>query len=319
MSHPARRVVTVGLHVADVLGRYVDAIPPGQGLALLDEIRLTVAGTAAATAVDLARLGVAVSTVGAVGDDALGAFLRSTMADEGVDVTGLAVRPERPTSATMLPIRRDGSRPALHVIGSNAAIAPEDLPSIDLSDVAVLHLGGTCLLPGIDGSPSVELLRRARAAGVVTTMDFIPTGAAADRDAVLPCLGFVDYLFPSEEDALSFAGAPTLDEAIAFYLDAGVSTLVITRGAAGVSISNRQNRDMRLPAYDVAVVDTTGCGDAFSAGFISGLVDGVDVREAAERGLACGSLVATGLGSDAGLRSAADVERLRAGGVRGAV
>lgn len=319
MSYPARRVVTVGLHVADVLGRYVDAIPPGQGLALLDEIRLTVAGTAAATAVDLARLGVPVATVGAVGDDALGVFLRSTMADEGVDVTGLAVRPEWPTSATMLPIRRDGSRPALHVIGSNAAIAPEDLASIDLSDVAVLHLGGTCLLPGVDGAPSVGLLRRARDAGVVTTMDFIPTGGAGDRDAVLPCLPFVDYLFPSEEDALSFAGASSIDEAIAFYLDAGVSTLVITRGAAGVSISTRASRDMRLPAYAVDVVDTTGCGDAFSAGFIVGLMDGADVTEAAERGLACGSLVATGLGSDAGLHSAADVARLRAEGVRGAV
>ncbi|WP_285137610.1 sugar kinase [Microbacterium sp. lyk4-40-TSB-66] len=319
MSHPARRVVTVGLHVADVLGRYVDAIPPGQGLALLDEIRLTVAGTAAATAVDLARLGVPVATVGAVGDDALGVFLRSTMADEGVDVTGLAVRLERPTSATMLPIRRDGSRPALHVIGSNAAIAPEDLASIDLSDVAVLHLGGTCLLPGIDGAPSVDLLRRAREAGVVTTMDFIPTGGAGDRDAVLPCLPFVDHLLPSEEDALSFAGAATLDEAIAFYLDAGVGTLVVTRGAAGVSISTRDSRDMRRAAYVVDVVDTTGCGDAFSAGFISGLVGGADVAEAAERGLACGSLVATGLGSDAGLHSAADVARLRAEGVRGAV
>ncbi len=99
-----RRVVTAGLHVADVLGRYVDAIPPGQGLALLDEIRLTVAGTAAATAVDLARLGVPVATVGAVGDDALGVFLRSTMAGEGVDIDGLVVRSERPTSATMLPI-----------------------------------------------------------------------------------------------------------------------------------------------------------------------------------------------------------------------
>lgn len=319
MSYPARRVVTVGLHVADVLGRYVDAIPPGQGLALLDEIRLTVAGTAAATAVDLARLGVPVATVGAVGDDALGVFLRSTMADEGVDVTGLAVRPERPTSATMLPIRRDGSRPALHVIGSNAAIAPEDLASIDLSDVAVLHLGGTCLLPGVDGAPSVGLLRRARDAGVATTMDFIPTGGAGDRDAVLPCLPFVDYLFPSEEDALSFAGASSIDEAIAFYLDAGVSTLVITRGAAGVSISTRDHRDMRRPAYAVDVVDTTGCGDAFSAGFIWGLVSGADVVEAAERGLVCGSLVATGLGSDAGLHSAADVARLRAEGVRGAV
>jgi sugar/nucleoside kinase (ribokinase family) len=319
MPEPTRRVVTVGLHVADVLGRYVDAIPPGQGLALLDEIRLTVAGTAAATAVDLARLGVPVATVGAVGDDALGVFLRSTMADEGVDVTGLAVRPERPTSATMLPIRRDGSRPALHVIGSNAAIAPEDLASIDLSDAAVLHLGGTCLLPGIDGAPSVDLLRRAREAGAVTTMDFIPTGGAGDRDAVLPCLPFVDYLFPSEEDALSFAGAATLDEAITFYLDAGVGTLVITRGAAGVSISTSASRDMRLPAYVVDVVDTTGCGDAFSAGFIGGLVDRADVAEAAERGLACGSLVATGLGSDAGLRAAADVARLRAGGVRGPV
>lgn len=317
MPQPARRVVTAGLHVADVLGRYVEAIPPGQGLALLDEIRLTVAGTAAATAVDLARLGVPVATVGAVGDDALGVFLRSTMHGEGVDVSALAVRTERPTSATMLPIRRDGSRPALHVIGSNAAIGAEDLASLDLDGVGVLHLGGTCLLPGIDGAPSVELLRRARAAGVVTTMDFIPTGSPADRDAVLPCLPFVDYLFPSEEDALSFAGAGTLDEAIAFYLDAGVSTLVITRGAAGVSISTADERDMRLPAYVVDVVDTTGCGDAFSAGFIWGLIDGVGVAECAERGLACGSLVATGLGSDAGLHGPADVERLRAGGVRG--
>lgn len=314
-----RRVLTVGLHVADVLGRYVDAIPAGQGLALLDEIRLTVAGTAAATAVDLARLGVPVATVGAVGDDALGVFLRSTMAAEGVDVDTLAVRSAHPTSATMLPIRRDGSRPALHVIGSNAAIRADDLAAVDLDEVAVLHLGGTCLLPGIDGAPSVALLRRARAAGVVTTMDFIPTGDPADRDAVLPCLPFVDYLFPSEEDALSFAGAATLDEAISFYLDAGVTTVVITRGAAGVSISTRERRDMRLAAYAVDVVDTTGCGDAFSAGFIWGLVDGADVVEAAERGLACGSLVATGLGSDAGLHSVSDVARLRAEGVRGAV
>jgi sugar/nucleoside kinase (ribokinase family) len=241
------------------------------------------------------------------------------MAAEGVDVAGLVVRPERPTSATMLPIRRDGSRPALHVIGSNASIGPDDLASIDLGDVAVLHLGGTCLLPGIDAAPSVDLLRRAREAGVVTTMDFIPTGGEGDRDAVLPCLPFVDYLFPSEEDALSFAGASSLEEAIAFYLDAGVSTLVVTRGAAGVSISTRAERDMRLAAYAVDVVDTTGCGDAFSAGFIWGLVSGADVVEAAERGLACGSLVATGLGSDAGLHTAADVDRLRAEGARGAV
>ncbi len=77
------KVLTVGLHVADVLGRYVSAIPEGQGLALLDEIRLTVAGTAAATAVNLAKLGVDVDTVGVVGDDALGEFMTRTMTSAG--------------------------------------------------------------------------------------------------------------------------------------------------------------------------------------------------------------------------------------------
>ncbi|MFT4229031.1 MAG: sugar kinase [Microbacterium sp.] len=310
------RALTVGLHVADVLGRYVSQIPPAQGIALLDEIRLTVAGTAAATAVDLARLDVPVSTVGVVGADALGDYLRSAMAAEGVDVSRLRVSAEHPTSATMLPIRPDGSRPALHVIGSNAALGADDLADGILDGVAVLHLGGSCLLPGIDGAVGADLLRRARERGIATTMDFIPSGAPGDRDAVLPCLPFVDYLLPSLEDALSFAGAADRDAAIGFYRDAGVSTLLITMGAEGVSISDDEVRDLRLPAWDVDVVDTTGCGDAFSAGFIAGLLAGEAPSEAAEWGLAAGSLVATGLGSDAGLHGRDDLDRLRATGRR---
>ncbi|WP_210481528.1 carbohydrate kinase family protein [Naasia sp. SYSU D00948] len=295
------KVLTVGLHVADVLGRYVSAIPEGQGIALLDEIRLTVAGTAAATAVNLAKLGVSVDTVGVVGDDALGEFMSRTMTSAGVGCDRLRVSPTHPTSATMLPIRPDGSRPALHVIGSNAALTADDVPDEALDGVEVLHLGGSCLLPGIDGAPSADLLRRAKERGITVTMDFIPTGAASDPDALLPCFPYVDYVLPSLEDALSFAGASTRQEAIDFYLDAGVSTVIITMGGEGVSISTRESIDERLQAYEVDVVDTTGCGDAFSAGLIAGLVEGASVTEAAELGIACGSLVATGLGSDAGI------------------
>ena len=323
MSAPSpRRVVTAGLHVADILGRYVERIPDAQGIALLEEIRLTVAGTAAAIAVNLAKLGVDVATVGAIGDDALGRFLSTTMAEAGVDVTRLRVSPDHPTSATMLPIRPDGSRPALHVIGSNGAISADDLSDEILDGISVLHLGGSCLLPGIDGTPSADLLRRARERGVVTTMDFIPAGRPEDRDAILPCLPYVDVLLPSLEDALSFAGAADRDAAIDFYLAAGVRTLVITMGGEGVSISSAARRDHRLPAYDVDVVDTTGCGDAFSAGFITAVLDGADAADpdgaaqAAEWGLACGSLVATGLGSDAGFTSRADLEQFRATGRR---
>lgn len=304
-------VVTVGMHVADVLGRYVEGIPAGQGIALLDEIRLTVAGTAAATAVDLAKLGVDVGTVGVVGADALGTFLRDSMRASGVDVSRLRVDPHTPTSATMLPIRRDGSRPALHVVGTNARLTEQDVPDEALRGARVVHLGGTCLLPGIDGAPSARLLERARAFGAMTTMDFIPTGSDSDREAVMACLPHVDYLFPSEEDALSFAGAATRAEAIEFYRRAGVGTVVITMGGDGVSVSDADGTDRRLAAYDVSVVDTTGCGDAFSAGFILAVTEGASADEAAEWGLCCGSLVATGLGSDAGITDRAALEEFR--------
>lgn len=306
------RVITFGLHIADVLGRYVTDIPPGQGLEVIDEIRITVAGTAAATAVDLAKLGVDVATVGAVGCDALGAYIRQAMADAGVNTQALKTVEDVQTSATILPIRPDGSRPALHVVGANSRIKVEDLPEAELDNLQVFHLGGVCLMDGVDGQPAAGLLKRMRELGVTTTVDCLPRGQDSDYDALLPVLPYVDFFFPSYEDALRIAGCDSRQAAIDYFLDRGVGTLVITMGGEGISISQRGSDEIRLPAYEVNVLDTTGCGDAFSAGFIAGLVDGLSPTEAAEYGLAAGSMVATGLGSDAGIVDRASVEEFRA-------
>ena len=84
-------VVTLGAHVLDILGRYVTHIPEGQGSVLLDEIRLAPAGSAAGTAVGLAKLGLEVATVGAVGDDALGdVLIRALNASASIPVTSFA-------------------------------------------------------------------------------------------------------------------------------------------------------------------------------------------------------------------------------------
>lgn len=296
------RVLTVGMHLADVLGRHVESIPDGQGIQLLDEIRLTVAGTAAATAVNLAHLGADVSTVGVVGSDALGSFITSQMGEAGVSTMYLRTDPSSPTSATILPIRKDGSRPALHVVSTNGKLGEQDLHAELLEGISVLHLGGTGLLPGIDGEPSANFLRTAKKLGIVVTMDFIPSRSslAADRSAIEPCLPYVDYLLPSDDDAYYIAGSGNdRQQAIDYYLNAGVKNVLITMGPDGVSISDKNNRDIRIPAFDVDVIDTTGCGDAFSAGFIASLIEGAETRDAANFALACGSLMATGLGSDA--------------------
>ena len=111
-------MTVLGAHILDVLGRPVEEIPPGQGSVRLKEIRATAAGTAAGTGVDLAKLGARVRAVGALGDDLLGDIVIAAMARHGVDTAGLIRKKEAQTSATILPIRPNGERPAFHVPGA---------------------------------------------------------------------------------------------------------------------------------------------------------------------------------------------------------
>src|SRR5690625_7008 len=92
------QVVSFGAHIADALGWPFTAVPPGQQLAFLEKIKFTVAGTAAAPSVNLAKLGVEVATVGRLGDDSIGEFVRTTMDGYGVDTRHLIVDPELQTS-----------------------------------------------------------------------------------------------------------------------------------------------------------------------------------------------------------------------------
>ncbi|NAZ82049.1 sugar kinase [Kineococcus sp. R8] len=305
------QVVSFGAHIADALGWPFTAVPPGQQLAMLEEIRFTVAGTAAAPAVDLAKLGVDVSAVGRIGDDAIGEFVRTTMAGHGVDVTHLVVDAQRQTSASLLTVRADGSRPALHVLGANAALTEDDVPWEEVARADVFHLGGAFVLPGIDGAPMARILRRVKELGVTTTVDFLMSPRPDAQELIAAALPHVDYLLPNVEEAGWLVGTEDRAEIVRWLHDHGVGCTVLTLGREGVSLARNGSAEVVLPAFAVDVVDTTGCGDAFTAGFVSGLLGGLDELAAAERGLACGSLVATGLGSDAGIVDLAQVEEFR--------
>src|SRR3954469_3584513 len=111
------RAVCLGAHVLDVLARPVDTIPEGQAGVLVEEIRVAPAGAAGGTAVTLAKLGADVHSAGGVGRDLLGEMLVGMLEERGVDTAALVRRPDVQTSASVLPIRPNGDRPALHVIG----------------------------------------------------------------------------------------------------------------------------------------------------------------------------------------------------------
>jgi sugar/nucleoside kinase (ribokinase family) len=294
-------IVSMGVHILDVLGRHVSEIPPGQNIALIDEIRITAAGTAAGTAVDMAKLGCKVVAVGAAGDDEMGNVLLGIMNRYGIDTSYMKRKKGVQTSGTMLPIRPNGERPALHVMGTNATFCFEDVPQEVVRNADFVHIGGFYLMPKFDGEDTVKTLKVAREGKAITTMDILGIKQVNMADKILPAMPYLDYFMPNLEEAQMITGLTDLDELCDFFLNAGAKHVVLKMGARGSLIKDKAGMRLRIPAFKVAVVDTTGCGDAWTGGFIAGLSRGMTIEEAAQLGSACGSLVATGLGSDAGI------------------
>jgi sugar/nucleoside kinase (ribokinase family) len=298
-------VVSLGIHILDVLGRPVTRIPPRQDVDLIEEIRLTVAGTAAGTSVDLAKLGADVLAMGAIGEDAAGNFIVDTMNRYGIDTCGLTRKPGVQTSATMLPIRPNGERPALHVLGANAELTEDDVDLEAIARARHLHFGGTYLMPKLDGAPTARILQFARERGVPITLDLIAIDRPDLREVIEPALPFVDYFMPGLDEARMISGLEDRYDVIRFFLDRGVRTTVFKMGSDGSSIAWRNEsgglEEIRVPAFAAAVVDSTGCGDAYCAGFIVGLLRGWELVECARFGTAAAGLVIGGLGSDAGI------------------
>lgn len=299
-------VAAVGVHVLDTHVLGIESIPAGSDGQLVETIRMSPAGTAGGTAVVLARLGARVRSYGAVGTDPLGDTLLALLAREGVAVDGLVRKAEAQTSASVLPVRPDGDRPAWHCIGANGAFTLDDLPDDLLDGVTHLHLGGPEFL---GGEAAGQLLGKARAAGVTTSVDVLAPGDADMLAWIADALPHTDFLLPNDEQVLGFTGAASLAEGAQALLGHGVGCVAVTQGAKGALVATASGV-VEVPAFPIEVVDTTGCGDAFSAGFLRGLSLGLAPAEAARLGCATAAQVARGLGTDAGSYDLATVQEL---------
>ncbi len=298
-SHPT--VASMGTYIVDILGRPVSELPRGQISSLLEEIRITVAGTAGGTSVDLARLGAKVIAMGATGRDNVGDFLVSVLLAEGIDPSHLARKEGVQTSATMLPIHPDGSRPAWHVPGANATFVLDDVDWDALATCDAVHLGGLTALPGVDGAPAGEILAYARRHGALTTADCLGVRGDAPAELLAQCLPQVDIFMPNDGEALTATGETDVHAAAKRLHSLGASCVIIKRGPQGCLILDGDG-ERSVPTSEATVIDTTGCGDAFCAGVIVARCAGWPIDEAARLGCATGTLNVRGLGSDAGAR-----------------
>src|SRR4051794_29530450 len=239
--------IAMGVHVVDVLARPVEAIPEGQGGALVEEIRITAAGSAGGTALVLAKLGCEVRSMGAIGTDAVGNMLRGLLRRDGVDIELLVRRDGVQTSASVLPIRPDGSRPAFHVVGANATYGPDDVDWDAMDGVTHLHLGGPEFM---GGEAAAQIASRARERGIIVSADILAPGDSGITDWIAPLFAQLDYLLPNDEQTTGLSGEAALATAGRWFVDRGVGCVAATCGAEGVLIVDADGAE-QVPAFSI--------------------------------------------------------------------
>ncbi len=293
-------VVCLGILVADVIARPVDRLPERGTLELVDEIRVHGGGCALNTASALARLGRHAAAAGKVGADPLGDVLLGVLEERGVDRRAVVRDPVTPTSATVALVGADGERTFLHLPGANASLRAGDLDPELIFSGRALHVGGALLLEALDGEPTAAVLAEARRQGLFTSLD-TAYDASGRWNRVLPSLQGLDLFTPSIAEARAVTGERDPDRAAMRLRELGVREVAVTLGPDGCYVAG-ENFEGYLPATDVEVVDGTGSGDAFAAGFIHAKLAELPLADAARLANATGALAATASGAYDGLR-----------------
>lgn len=289
-------VVVVGDVMVDVLVAMRG--PLARGSDTPSAISTQGGGSAANVAVWLASRGVRTSYVGRVGDDALGRDSLRAVTDQGV-TAWVSIDPERPTGTCVVLIEPGGERSMLPDTGANATLGPQHVPQDPFRPGAHLHLSGYTLLNEGSREAGLTALALAAAAGMTVSVD--PASVAMLRTAgveqFLSWTRGVDLLLPNREEAEVLTGSDDPHHA-AQQLGDSYREVVVKLGANGALWQHGFISASAPAERGIDVVDTTGAGDAFAAGFLSSWL----LHPEPETALAAGNRLAAGAVGSVGAR-----------------
>ncbi len=302
----------------------VDMFPAelGRPLAEVSAFRPVPGGAPANVAVAAARLGSRSAFIGKVGDEAFGRHLAAVLAQEGVEVRGL--RFDAGARTTMAFIAQPDEHTAEFVFyrnpGADMLLRPDELDLDLLRSARALHVGSISLIAEPSRSATLAAVAEARQAGALISFDvnYRPSlwpGPEAAVEAIMALMAQADVLKVNEAEMALLAGGDVAAGS-ASLLARGPALVVVTLGREG-SYYRAAGGAGHVPAFAVPTVDATGCGDAFVAGLLTGLLARPDWRaELTPRRLgailrranAAGALTAQKVGVIPALPRACDVE-----------
>jgi sugar/nucleoside kinase (ribokinase family) len=302
-------VVCAGILVADLFVPPLERLPIGGDLVVTEDFLVQPGGCAANIAISLAKLGVSVSVVGKVGMDIFGDAIERDLQTSGVRTDALRRSSTHGTSKTViLPVIGEDRR-YIHTIGANADFTVDDISVPLVMQAQVFALGGYCVLPRLEPQRIATLLNSMRENGVLTMLDIV-VPASTDHptlDDLQPILPFIDVFMPNIEEAAMLTGETDPGKQAELFLHAGCNIAIITRGKNGALLMSA-HETLKAPAFPVEVVDVSGAGDAFAAGFIVGLLEQWSLADSLRFASAIGASACTHLGCTGGVFTRAEAK-----------
>lgn len=321
-------VLCAGSVLVDV-GKVIDAYPPRDRLATIEEVSLSTGGPGLNLAVDLRMLGARfpIGMLGAVGDDGHGRYIRSELDRLDIEGSGLSVVPGAATSFTDVMVERHGGRRTFFHHPGASAVFTATGADLAASGARVLHVGAPGIHRAMDaagpdgGNGWSALLAAARAAGMHTNLELVSMDAERIGLVTRPCLPEVDSVMINELEAGVLTGrevpSPDPDGAVDWdglaavatgLIDLGVRSLAVVHfpaGAVAASASGRAWRQGSVLVPRDRVRSTVGAGDAFAAGTMLGLHEGWPVADCLRLGVASAAACLASPHTSAGIRPAA--------------
>lgn len=291
-------ILVIGEVNPDVVVRAADPRPVfGQVERWVDRIELVIGSSAVIFACGAARLGLRMAMVGVVGDDALGRFIVSAMAERGVDPSDVIVDPAVPTGASVH-LSGPSDRAILTAAGTMPLLTVAQVPPRSIRRARHVHVSSVFLLdaarPDLPG-----LLRSVRAGGGTTSVDCNWDPRETWDGGLRAILAETDVFLPNAVEAALITGIDDVAEAARALVALGPRIVAVKLGEDGALVATATGELIRVPALPVEPLETTGAGDSFDAGFLAGWLEGRSLVDCLSLGAVCGALSTRGIGGTA--------------------
>jgi sugar/nucleoside kinase (ribokinase family) len=283
-------VITLGIAVMDILAKPADKTIFDRDNTVIDEITVCPGGDATNQSIALAKLGLITALCCRIGDDAMGAQFFSAVQAHGVE-TPLIKTAASVTSTAIVLVSHAGDRNIICRRGNNYDFCFEDIDPITLKNTRALSIGSIFGMPRLEDEGLLQILQQAKQNGIVTFADMASDKKGLRLSGAAPFLPYIDYFLPSETESRHLTGLNDCRKAAQVFLDAGAKNVVIKLGSQG-AYAHIDGYEGFVNPYRITPADTTGAGDAFCAGFICGVLQGMPAKETLAFASACGAFSA---------------------------